>query len=147
RARLSRQLIDHRQSVAIWHLHVEKHQIRVIPVDRSECLSPAGALADDLDGSFAAQKRPQAVACQRFVIHQKCPKRGQSQRGVSASAVSISWSCSPNINGVPGAMPLGQGCFPKDKSGGRNTIAAPSSASICTASASPGNRSDTFVRK
>jgi hypothetical protein len=56
------------------HLHVEKHDVGLQPVDRFERLDAVASLADDLDAADLAEQIAELVAGQLLIVHENGPK-------------------------------------------------------------------------
>jgi hypothetical protein len=63
------------ESVDPGHLHIQKHQLRLLPLDRLRRLVGILALADDLDVRMLGEHGAQPEPRQRLVIHDQDPHR------------------------------------------------------------------------
>ena len=68
RRRLTGDRAENLESVEIWHLHVEKEQIRLKRDDLLDGLSPTGACGDDFRGACFFDESHEALARDFFVV-------------------------------------------------------------------------------
>lgn len=63
---------DHFQPADARHLDIEKHHVRLQPVDLADGFNGVGALADNRDPRFSFQQVAQVVARGRFIVNNQC---------------------------------------------------------------------------
>ena len=65
-------LFQHAETVQFGHLHVEKHEVRLLFADGGQRFVPVGALAHDFNIGFLLQQFANPLPRQRLVIHNEC---------------------------------------------------------------------------
>ena len=62
------QLLEHGKAVQSWHLHVQKHYIRMVSTNKVDRLNAILALGDDLDSSRRIQKVFELLSRKPFIV-------------------------------------------------------------------------------
>src|SRR6185312_1186963 len=64
--------LEHFEAVELWHLHVEKYNVRLMLRDRFHRLEAVGALRDDVNAGFLFEILAQDAARQFFIVDDYC---------------------------------------------------------------------------
>ena len=62
------QFLEHGKTVKTWHLHIQKHHIRMVSANQVDGLDAVLALGDDLDSSRGIQKVFELLARKPFIV-------------------------------------------------------------------------------